>query len=858
MTSSTLLEDRRDAVRAIKALSKKYRIEVGTQCMDVLIGVIRDNRMDAEIVNYAVETLWNIMATQHGSSTEDTNISVQFTEAFLKNTGSVTLLLNLLEDFDFHVRRPTTCLLTTLLQNKLANVQEAILVSPMSISRMMDLLTDSRDVIRNDALLLLQQLTRLNRQIQKIVAFENGFDRLLAIMQEEDLSDGGIVVEDCLHIMYNLLKGNNSNQAFFREASQIQQLVPFFSFNLPSDASWSAQKVSNVYHMLRLVRTLVSPSNPQQATTSCQRAINQCGLLKAICTFMFASGVPTEVLIETISTVAEIIRGCEANQHYFKTVTTPSNPPRSAILALLMSMVTEKQPVMLRLSALYCFQCYVYKNEAGQSEIINTLLPSSTEPTSVSAGQVLCAGLFGHDPLSNWCTAVALSNSLNHTLKPQLLRVQLSMQGQGQVTLLQQISNLLAQQTDLKVQSRLGLLILLCTWLTDCNIAVAQFLSDSGNIPFLTSQMEHHYSTEQEQLVRSLSATLLGLCLVYHDGSSTQYTSDTLRQIIVHRIGQDAFSEWLSFISSSEYFTQAAKFPQTVTDNLEHIGFDYSFTILFKQIQDLIVKSLDQSSAAPVPTQNGIPEAANTSTTIEDHDSIVASYKGLIRDQDEELTALREKYTLLEKTRSQDAPLLQQQLQEIQTLQDQVALYAQLKEQSPDGASGEIAQLQNTLVSLQRIQDSQRQEIASKNVLIEQLQRDLEAAKHQQSADSSDETAQLKEDMVQLKAENEALMTERDSLDEQLKSYQDQDTGGAGESVPGQQQQLKQLQVAYHELQEKNQTIEKELEDLLVLLADHDAKNKKYRSLLLENNIDISSDEDDLDLEEGEEEEEGD
>lgn len=837
--------------------------------MDVLVGVISNDHMDMEIVSYAVETLWNVMSTQQGSKdAEDSQLGVQFTETFIKNPENVNLLLNLLEDFEFHIRRPTTNLLCTLLRNKLSEVQEAILVSPMGISRMMDLLSDSREVIRNDALLLLMELTKSNKQIQKIVAFENAFERLLSIMHQEGLSDGGIVVEDCLHIMHILLKGNNSNQAFFREASLIQQLVPFFNFKPPQsglDASWSAQKVANVYHMLRLVRTLVLPSNPQQATVSCQKIMNQCGLLKLFCSFMFAGGVPTEILIETISTVAEAIRGYEPNQQFFEEMTTPSAPPRSAILALLMSMVTEKQPLMLRLAALYCFQCYVHKYEAGQANIINTLLPSSTD-SSVSAGQVLCAGLFGQDPLSNWCTAIALSNSLNSSLKPQLLRVQLSMQGKGQVTLLQQITIILAERTDLKVQARIGLMVLLCTWLSECNAAVVQFLNDSRNIPFLTAQIEQHHSREPEQLLRSLSATLLGVCLAYHDGSPTEYTAETLRQIIVHRIGLDAFSECLSHISGSEYFTRASKPAQVYAESLEEICFDYAFTVFFKQTSDVILKSLDPStttqSAAPPPQTSS--EAANVSTSIEDHDSIVGQYKDLIRDQDEELTALRERYTALEKVRSQDASILQQQTQEIQTLRDQLAIYADMKEKGPEEEGGEVGQLRNTIVSLQRIQDSQRQEVASKNVLIEQLQRDLEAAKsshQQQSAGVSEEIAKLKEEVAQLSAEREALLTERDALDEQLRSFQDQQKqpsvtpSSDSAQMAELQQQLKQVEIAYKKLQERNEVIEKEQEDLLVLLADHDAKNRKYRSLLLEHNIEVPEEEEEESEEESEEEE---
>lgn len=35
-SNSTLLEDRRDACRALKALSRKYRLEVGAQGLDTL------------------------------------------------------------------------------------------------------------------------------------------------------------------------------------------------------------------------------------------------------------------------------------------------------------------------------------------------------------------------------------------------------------------------------------------------------------------------------------------------------------------------------------------------------------------------------------------------------------------------------------------------------------------------------------------------------------------------------------------------------------------------------------------------------------------------------------------------------
>eukprot|EP00731_Ephydatia_muelleri_P024667 Em0016g938a len=875
--SSTLLEDRRDAVRAIKSLSRKFRREVGTKCTGILLDVLRNNRSDCEIVGYAVEALLNVVAGEEG---KDNSLGAEMTDIFLKGADSIALLLNLLEDYDFQVRLPTTRLVTALLMNKISVIQEAVLLNPMGISRMMDLLQDSREVIRNEGLLLLAQLTRSNRQIQQIVAFENAFERLLTVIVDEGYTDGGIVVEDCFYIMQNLLKGNNSNQAFFREASLIQQLLPLFAFKHPLNVTWSPQKISNMRCAFMLVRTLVSPANPHQNIVACQKALNQCGLLKHLCDLMFSGGVPIEILIETINTVAEGIRGYEPNQTYFGTTKTPSNPPREAVLAILMSMVTEKQPVALRLAALYCFQSFVYKNDVVQAQIVNTLLPSSTE-SSVSAGHVLCAGLFGQDTLSNWCTAVALSNALNAGQKLQLLRVQLSMQGKGQVSLLQQCTNILAESPDLKVQSRVGLLVLLCTWLVECGPAVAQFLDNSANVSFLTAQISHHPTTEQDQLVRSLCAFLLGICLAYHGGDTqVEYSRATLLQVVNHRIGCDVFNESLGHLAVSEYFVLASKGPQPVTDAPY---FDYSFSLLFKRVSDVIAKSLDPNAPVtvtpPPPAPQSVPEPAAqrggagplTGTSVEDHDSIVAQYKELIRDMDQELGAARAKCTELEKARKDCEAALSQQSQEVSALREQLGVHAQSKQKAAavggEGESGAaVAQLQSTVVSLQRIQESQRQDIVGKDVLIGRLQQQLESARslqEQLSSSASANVGRLKEEVANLKAENEALLTEKMSLDEQVRVLQLGSHEGHGRrdednrAVLDLRQELEALRQDYSKLEESKRTVEKEQEDLLVLLANHDSKAKEYRALLTAHSIPLPKELEEDESGSGEDSEEG-
>eukprot|EP00063_Salmo_salar_P090185 XP_014065020.1 PREDICTED: general vesicular transport factor p115-like isoform X4 [Salmo salar] len=156
VASSTLLEDRRDAVRALKSLSKKYRLEVGTQAMDHLVHILQTDRSDSEILGYALDTLYNIICNDEeeeqdeNAQKQEEDLGVLFTDKFLGDSENVTLLLTLLEEFDFHVRWPGVKLLTALLKNQCNQVQGVILVSPMGVSRLMDLLADSREVIRND------------------------------------------------------------------------------------------------------------------------------------------------------------------------------------------------------------------------------------------------------------------------------------------------------------------------------------------------------------------------------------------------------------------------------------------------------------------------------------------------------------------------------------------------------------------------------------------------------------------------------------------------------------------------------------------------------------------------------------
>ncbi|KAG7486444.1 general vesicular transport factor p115 isoform X2 [Solea senegalensis] len=903
VASSTLLEDRRDAVRALKSLSKKYRMEVGTQAVDHLINILQTDRSDSEILGYALDTLYNIICNDEEEEQDETiqkqadDLGAQFTETFIQDPEHVTLLLTVLEEFDFHVRWPGVKLLTALLKNQGVQVQGIILVSPMGVSRLMDLLADSREVIRNDGLLLLQQLTKGNAAIQKIVAFENAFERLLDIITEEGSSDGGIVVEDCLLLLLNLLKNNSSNQNFFKEGSYIQRMKPWFEVG-DDNSGWSAQKVTNLHLMLQLVRVMVSPVNSPGATSSCQKSMFQCGLLQQLCTILMATGVPADILTETINTVSEVIRGSQVNQDYFASVNAPSNPPRPAIVVLLMSMVNERQPFVLRCAVLYCFQCFLSKNQKGQGEIVATLLPSTIDANSISAGQLLCGGLFSADSLSNWCAAVALAHALqdNLTQKEQLLRVQLATSlGKPPVSLLQQCTNILSQGS--KVQTRVGLLMLLCTWISNCPIAVTHFLHNQENVPFLTAQISENLG-EDERLVQGLCALLLGICIYYNDNSLENYTKEKLKQLIEKRIGKENFVEKLGFITKHELYSRAAQKPQPVFPSPEQMLFDHEFTRLVKELEGVITKAVHKSSEEEKKEEE-------VKKTLEQHDNIVTQYKELIREQDAQIQELKEQVASMSSQNEQMQATVTQQLSQIQQHKDQynilkLKLGKDNHSQSCSQGDGsqvnglqteELTQLKEEVEELRKQHALLQTLLKDKDALIDSLR--LEAAQPVEGSARGSENTELLKELEVLRSQSQSQSVEIDQLKTEKQELVRKAEAGSSDTVPSSagsldtaklaelesrltaqtteterlkeetkslvksradlEQQLASatstvaiLQTEKSKLQTEVQESKKEQDDLLMLLADQDQKIHSLKQKLKDLGETVE-DEDDLD-----------
>ena len=142
-------------------------------------------RDDTESLCLSLETLNNILNKKNPNGTPDEIlISTQFSEMFLKEQCNLELLLNLLDEYvdEFSVRWSTVKLLDVLTVNVAQRLQELVVQVPRGVSRLVDLLNDSREIIRNDAILLLTHLltqTQVNlANIQKVKARRNLFKQI--------------------------------------------------------------------------------------------------------------------------------------------------------------------------------------------------------------------------------------------------------------------------------------------------------------------------------------------------------------------------------------------------------------------------------------------------------------------------------------------------------------------------------------------------------------------------------------------------------------------------------------------------------------------------------------------------------
>ena len=262
LSSSTLLEDRRAAILGLRSFAKEYPASVASDALRGLIGSLSKDGEDVDTVKVVLETLLMLFNPNENSPEASEEIALWLADEFTQRQDNITLLLEFLETNDFYSRLYTLQLLSAIQASRTERTEECILSAPLGISRLVAVLDDKRDAVRNESLSLLTYLTPNSFELQKLVAFENAFDRIFNIINlEGSLWQGDRIVEDCLILLANLLRLNISNQSFFRETGCVPRLARLLSDALGDQgadaeiADWAkVQRNRNIYALLAVLR----------------------------------------------------------------------------------------------------------------------------------------------------------------------------------------------------------------------------------------------------------------------------------------------------------------------------------------------------------------------------------------------------------------------------------------------------------------------------------------------------------------------------------------------------------------------------------------------------------------------------
>ncbi|KAF9999123.1 hypothetical protein BGZ79_007255 [Entomortierella chlamydospora] len=694
----TLLEDRRAAVLALKACSREHKRDIGSRGVLVLCKVLRQDFMDVDISKAVLETL-TVLCQADMDREETRDFALEMSNAVLQDANNVTILLEMLEENDFYIRFHIVSLLSTLVLNNAERLQECILTSPMGMSRLMDLLDDRREIIRNES----------NADLQKIVAFENAFERLLAIINDEGAIDGGIIVQDCLQLVQNLLRYNVSNQNYFRETSCIQRIPALFEEETVGDNrrhdptikdTWSDQKGNNMIMVLELIRVLVVPDHSNTAPN--QKSMYQSGILQRLIDLSLTSNAPQRVKASAFYALAELIRLNKVNQDALsKAVIIPAHPPavqledsstalfppnrsstqlsrssfqsgrgsaleareRCPAIVEVVAIAVGRYPgctYSVRAAATCLFQSFVLDNPDTQVVLATTLnAPPEDNPNTTSyeqpqsPGTLLLSALQGWqedagtastDPYNSWFATVLFSHILQNNARAKAIALSINFgdeeNGEDPVSLIHAIAAALMVavkgQSDVRVA--LGYLALLCVWCYDSPKSIKDFLSEGAHLQFLIELISP--SSKEDLMVQGLAAFLLGICYEFNWEKDALISRATIQPIILSRIGLDQFAACITRVRESKPFKAAVPFmivlPSEESEGkLPGLFFDYAFVEFMKRTFERTQKSIMLS---PEDTQ---PQESLTQTNNAEIASQLASLQTKLSTQDAEMTELR-------------------------------------------------------------------------------------------------------------------------------------------------------------------------------------------------------------------------
>ncbi|KAJ0445743.1 putative uso1/p115-like vesicle tethering protein [Helianthus annuus] len=431
ISNGKLPEDRRNAMaelQSVVAESHAAQLAFGEMGFPVLLGVLRERDDDVEMVRGALETLVSALTPIAHPKLHANEVQPALMNADLlsREGQSISLLLGLLEEDDFYIRYYTLQLLTALLTNSPNRLQEAILAIPRGITRLMDMLMD-REVIRNEALLLLTYLTREAEEIQKILVFEGAFEKIFSIIKEEGGSEGGVVVQDCLELLNNLLRNNSSNQVLLRETIGFDSLISILKLR-GTTYSFTQQKTINLLSVLETIRLLLNGDSNTNILTNKTILVQRKVLDYLLMLGVESQWAPVSVRCLVFHCIGDLISGHRQSLDALASKSLGDGSEVEPALNSILRIILRTSSMQEFIAADYVFKSFCEHNSDGQKMLASTLIPHPMsitnarfeEDVNMSFGSMLLHGLAMSEHDGDLEISSRAASILSHVMKDNI------------------------------------------------------------------------------------------------------------------------------------------------------------------------------------------------------------------------------------------------------------------------------------------------------------------------------------------------------------------------------------------------------------------------------------------------------
>jgi hypothetical protein len=504
--------------------------------------------------------------------------------------------------------------------------------------RLVAILDDPREAVRNAGLVLLNDLSQTSTELQKLFVFESAFERVFNMIDGDGgLTQGGIVVQDCLSLLANLVRFNASNQTNFRETGGVAkcaQLLPGAkkkpkprrTSGEDEEDDWvSPQSEKNIWGLLAILRMfLVKGSTSVRAN---QSAFVKHGLLQQVLDMAFDPSTAMPIKVEALNTCADIIRGNPPLQEGFAPLqvqpvaaavngtASPNGIEKAYVIEVLLDLAIRpagNDLFDLRFAASECIKAYLYNHLQIRAHFVNRAIEGHQNgDETANVLTTLCSGSQGSqtiDPYRTWFAATLVFHLIfdDQDAKHRLMAVVEgdAESGEEVVTCIQTLTANLIASLQLGEDERIAIayLSLLSAWLFEDAEAVNDFLGEASSLQSLVQTALKPGS--DLVVVKGLCAVLLGIIYEFSTKDSPVPRRE-LQGLLTQKLGREKYLDVISQLRSHPLVRDFEVLPRdSLAGGLSDVFFDGTFVDFLKDNFSRLSRAIDRDPNLEIQTSH--------------------------------------------------------------------------------------------------------------------------------------------------------------------------------------------------------------------------------------------------------------